>query len=300
MNFSPPSKLNSFFDIESSDLPHLILSTDMPLVYSNIDEKQLSKQNRLFDVLGHGKLEHIVCDFTALVRLLASERLWNAFCTLQQKTGLRVECVKGNAIDLATNGLLGDVGADNVVLNQSKVCHDLKQNYVTARVSGMIVENEYHERHIGGQWGTACQKKKYRLNDYRTTAWSLATNSQAVFLTDSYNDNGFTRLNTSPSGKICSTPLLLILFLRKGLIDFNDLPTIIEFLFPLAGDGDKSYNNKNKLPNIALRYFTAVCVYRRREKLCDGNLCQHNTSPCPWMTSGLWNRFLTDWRAERI
>ena len=246
-------------------------------------------------------MEHIVCDFTALVRLLASERLWNAFCTFQQKTGLHIGCVKGTATDLITKGFMGDLGVDESVLNQKeRTLHDLQKNYRDACDNDMVLVNECHERRVGGQWGTENQRKQYRLNDYRTTAWSLATKSQAVFLTDSYNDHDSTWLNNFPSVKICSTPLLLILFLREKLIDFNDLPTIIDSLFFLAGDGDKSYNNKNKLPNIALRYFTAVCVYRRREKLCDGNLCQHNASPCPWMTSGLWNRFPTGWRAERI
>jgi len=141
----------------------------MPFVYSNTDEENLAKNNRLFDVLRCGKLEHIVCDFTALVRLLASDHLWTAFCTFQKNTNIRIECVEGSATDLTSSGLMGNVGADEAVLNQFGIRHDLKHNYVAARVSGMIVENKYHERHAGGQWGTAGQKKKYRLNDYRTT-----------------------------------------------------------------------------------------------------------------------------------
>ena len=273
----------------------------MSFVYSNINEKQLSKQNRLFDVLGHGKLEHIVCDFTALVRLLASKHLWNAFCVFFQKNPrLRIECVKGTAIDLATNGLMGDVGADEKTLIQYGVGHDWKTNFRNAMdidIHGnrMIIVDKNFERPPNDQFGTVGQKKKDRLYNYRTVAHSLVTNSHAVFLTDSYNDNDSTWLNTSPSVKICSTPLLLILLLHEGIIAAHDLQTIIESLFPLVGDGDKSYNNKGSLPSIALRYSTAICVYHRRKVLCDGR-CQHNASPCSWMTPELWNRLPNDWR----
>ena len=127
----------------------------------------------------------------------------------------------------------------------------------------------------------------------------MTTNSQAVFLTDSYNDNDSAWLNTSPSVKICSTPLLLILLLHEGIIAPHDLQTIIESLFPLAGDGDKSYNNKGSLPSIALRYSTVICAYHRGEDLCDDR-CQYDPSQCPWMTSELWNRLPSDWRIVKI
>jgi len=57
----------------------------MAIVFSSFDEKDLSNENRLFDVANVEKLPLTICDCTAVVGLLTSEFLWNEICDYKQK-----------------------------------------------------------------------------------------------------------------------------------------------------------------------------------------------------------------------
>jgi len=260
-------------------------------MYSHRDQKILSDNNSLVDVLEpgqieQGKLEHIVCDFTALVRLLASKRLWNAFCTFQRNTGVRIECEKGTDIRLFTERLMRHIGAADEVLSRWGTSRqDLQNRYRNACMNGTIEETKCGKNLVSG---TAFASRNQQWNDqlrlYRSHALELTRGSQAVLLTDALLTS--TELSISPSVEICSTPLLLQLFLSKKIVAVEDLPIIIGSLFSLAGDGDIALNDRNGLPKIALRYSVAACVYHNRAGFCKGG-CQQSTLPCPWGTPEL-------------
>jgi hypothetical protein len=281
----------------------------MDVVYSDFDEKVISSENGLFDIVGKGALPFAVCDYTALISLFTSDLLCNATWEYQKRNaGFFLLCDADVKIILKDRSLLKRYGIEeesllDKIFERYKTA--VKGNVVLVCPDRTILEPKnypsYDYRFMLNRF-KACLLADFVLRSPKDVAiespgnqdvYTNQTNNRqsVVLLTDGRviglpnRDIGLVENGRqSPREvfkasrfKICSTPLLLLLFLHQQIITTDDLPLVVEQLKPLG------WNDKESLPDyavgsnrVALRSYVAPCIYHHLTNNCPcGKLIHH-------------------------